>query len=285
MSRRFENVTILGVGLLGGSLGLALKARGMAGIIRGVGHRQASVDKALAVGAIDAGYLDVRDAARDAELVVICTPSALVPRMLDDLVLICPRDAVVTDVASTKGFICNLAQVTWPAPRRFIGSHPMTGSEKSGPEYASADLYAGCVTMVEADNGHAPDARAAVLDLWGGVGARVVEVAPEVHDAIVARTSHVPHILAAAVASVAAKQWDIQALVGPGFRDFTRIAGSRPEIWRDNCLTNREAILAALQETAAAVEAFRCALEQGREPALEAFFRAGQSARGEVLGQ
>jgi prephenate dehydrogenase len=285
MNRNFEVATIIGVGLLGGSLGLALKARAMAATVRGVGHRPSSLDKAQAVGAVDAVFLDAREAARGADLIVICTPAAVVPRMLDEVRTVCGPRTVVTDVASTKARICAHARQTWPTPRRFVGSHPMAGSEKYGPEHADPDLYEGCIVAVEQDDLLDAAARQTVMDLWRGVGADVVEMAPETHDALVARTSHIPHILAACLAVVAARQGAVRPLVGQGFRDVTRIAASRPEIWRDICLTNRDAILEGLAELGAEVEEVRRAVLEGHGDRLEAFFRAGQAARREVLGE
>jgi prephenate dehydrogenase len=290
MNRRFDIVTILGVGLLGGSLGLALKTRHMAGVIRGAGHRQTSLDTAVSVGAVDETYLDPIEAVRGADLIVVCTPAALVPQMLDTVRDACAARAAVTDVASTKASICAHVRATWPHPLRFVGSHPMAGSEKFGPEHAASDLYAGCVTILAAEDAAAedavdPDARQAVADLWTGVGASVVEMPPVLHDAVVARTSHIPHILAACVALLAARQPDVRPLVGQGFRDVTRIAASRPEIWRDICLTNRDAILAGLDEVAVEVEAVRRAIADDRAEVVERFFRAGREARREVLGE
>jgi len=202
---------------------------------------------------------------------------------------VCPPHAVVTDVASTKAEICGHAKATWPKPQRFIGSHPMAGSEKFGPEHADANLYQGHAVIVETGDHLDAQARQIVLDMWIGVGARIVELDPRAHDGVVARTSHIPHIVAACAARLAMQENDphrdsVPHLIGQGFRDVTRIAASRPEIWRDICLTNREAILEGLDDMLEELTAVREAIADRDAEILELYFRAGQEARREALG-
>lgn len=285
----FQTVTIIGAGLLGASLGLALKARGMAACVRGVGRRQSSLDSARAVGAIDEAFLDPVPALSDADLVVICVPAAQVPDMMDTVRMECPVRTLVTDVASTKAAVCRHAALTWPKPRRFVGSHPMAGSEKSGPEHAVASLYAGHTVIVEKGDDLDHEAHDAVCALWRALGARVVEMQPELHDHLVARTSHLPHVVASCLAAVAANanatHDEVLAVVGQGFRDTTRIAGSRPDVWRDICLTNRAAILEALEETIADLQGVRMALAGDDAAALETFFEKGRAARRHMVSE
>ena len=285
MNSRFGTVTIVGVGLLGGSLGLALKDRGLANRVRGVGRRQEVIDTALGLNAIDEGTLDLPGAMKGADLVVLCTPAALVPQQLDIVRTRIARHVVVTDVASTKAEICAHARTNWSEPYRFVGSHPMAGSEKYGPEHATPHLYDGCVTIVEPKDNHAEDAYDTVCALWRSVGSRVVEIPPNLHDGIVARTSHIPHIVAALVAELAAGSGDVKDLVGKGFRDVTRIAEGRSEVWRDICLTNRDAIAAGLREFGEQARAVCELIEQGKAAELDAFFQSAQSARRKALGE
>lgn len=275
----FETVTIVGVGLLGGSLGLALKERGLAGTIRGVGRRQSSLDQALARGAIDEAHTHVANAAMGADLIVLCGPAASVPEHLDLIRMVCGRSTVVTDVASTKADICAHAKVAWAEPYRFVGSHPMAGSEKFGPEHADAKLFEGSACLVEAMSDHAADAHEAVVKLWEAVGARVVQMNPEQHDAIVARTSHVPHIAAAALAQLLGEAPDSAAFIGNGFRDTTRLAEGRAELWRDICLTNAGAIDEALKTLIEQLQGVSSSVAKGDADALDAFFEAGREAR------
>ncbi len=284
MTPPFPNVAIVGVGLLGASLGLALKARGLAGQVMGIGRRESSLAVALDRGAIDQYATDLA-AAVAADLVVVATPAA---KVIDQLDALRPRlrpDTVVTDVASTKAAICAHARKTWTAPRRFVGSHPMAGSEKFGPEHGDAKLYEDSVCLMEAGPGVAPEARAQVRALWSGVGARVVDIEPRVHDALLARTSHLPHVLAAAIATLSARSGNVRDVVGNGFRDTTRIAAGRPEVWRDISLTNREALLDAVEEMQLYLKTFHEALARNDGEALEQFFEDGRAAREEALGE
>jgi len=278
MGFKVEKAAIIGVGLLGASLGLDLKARGLAGHVVGIGRRMASLEVALEKRAIDTASLDVKDVA-GADLVVIATPAALVVPTLDAIRPVVGPSCVVTDVASTKGAICRHAAATWPAPRRFIGSHPMAGAETFGPAYGRAGFYEDSVCLVETGTGQDESAREVVCTLWHRLGARVVDVAPDRHDAILAKTSHLPHILAAAMASVAGEEGDLKTFIGNGFRDFTRIAASSPEVWRDIVLTNRDALLESMEVLNRELDAFRVALENEDGAALEALFASGRAAR------
>ncbi|HRK33214.1 MAG TPA: prephenate dehydrogenase [Candidatus Hydrogenedentes bacterium] len=284
MSSGFGKVTLVGVGLLGGSLGLALKQRGLAETITGVGRRQEVIDAALAIGAIDAGTQSLESAIRGADLIVLCTPAALILQQLDTVRARVAPHVVVTDVGSTKAEICAHARSNWSKPLRFVGSHPMAGSEKFGPEHATATLYEGCVTIVEPNDDHAVDAHDTVCALWRAVGARVILVPPQLHDDIVARTSHIPHVIAALLAELASASGNVTDFTGKGFRDATRIAAGRPELWRDICLTNRAAIADGLREFGERVDSVRRLVEQGDAEALEQFFRSAQDARRKVLG-
>ncbi len=283
MNDSFGTVTLIGVGLLGGSIGLALKERGLATRIRGVGHRQSSLDTALDLGAIDEAYLDVAEAMPDTDLVIIATPAALVLTYLDTILPLCGPDTLVTDVASTKGEIAVHASATWPTPRRFVGAHPMAGSEKFGPEHATADLYEGAVTFLEQSEDVDPQARERLKVFWESLGCEVVDVKPMVHDALVARTSHVPHITASALSLCADLQEDMTPFVGGGFRDATRIAEGRAEIWRDIALTNAVAIRAGLGDVIAELLGVVEMLDGEDGDALDAFFTKGAEARRNIL--
>lgn len=283
MSFVFEKVAIVGAGLLGASLGLALRERGLARRISGVGRRTASLEKAKEVGAIDEGTLSLEKGVRGAELVVICTPAASVPDYLDALQGLGGGDWTITDVASTKSRICAHAAELWPADRPFVGSHPMAGSEKYGPEHADAGLYEGSVTFVESEPSLPPGAVECVNRLWSSVGSTVVATDMSLHDALVAKTSHMPHILSTLVAELCLGETSLAGFVGAGFRDTTRIAAGRPEIWRDICLTNDAAILGELDKAIERLKAIRDALRAGDGAALEAFFQRGRDARQAAL--
>ena len=284
MTDRFEGVTIVGVGLLGASLGLALKARGMVSRVTGVGRRLSSLEIALNRGAVDEITTDVCAGVAGADVVVIATPARLVIPMLDEALAASPAGALIVDVASTKGAICAHARQACPAPRRFVGCHPMAGAETFGPENGRSDFYEKSVCLIEKDGGIDPAARARACVLWEGVGARVVDVDVLTHDAVLARTSHAPHVTAAALALTAAEFGAGKEMVGNGFKDATRIAASRPEIWRDICLENREALAETLADIRSRLQQFESLLAEGDEQGIEAFFEGGADARKRVLG-
>ena len=279
MNPLFNRVTIVGVGLLGASLGLALKARGLAGRVIGVGHRQISIDTALHTGAVDEAFLELPPALKDTDLVVLATPAALVIPKLNEIRPLINPETLVTDVASTKAAICEHAKNTWPTPRRFIGSHPMAGSERFGPEHGDKDFYVGAVTLVEKNDGLDAAAHDAIRELWRAVGASIIDIDPVEHDALLARTSHLPHIVSSVLATLAVRQGDIRSVIGNGFRDMTRIAGSRPELWRDICLTNRPAILDALAELEQDLQQFSKALRDEDDTLIFELFQQGKTAR------
>ncbi len=283
MAQSFDTVTVIGVGLLGACVGLGLKSRKLAKTVRGVGRQMESLARAQERGAIDEAHLDAKQAVRGVDLVVICTPAALVSRYLDDLVDSCGETTVLTDVASTKETICTHARELWPETRRFVGSHPMAGSEKYGPDHADGDLYEGAVTFVEKRDGIAQDAHEAVLDLWRSLGSTPVVMEPRIHDRMIASTSQVPHIVSASLAKLACRDRDIGPYVGNGFRDTTRIAEGRPEIWRDIALTNGPAIQRALDAIIDDLRDVSKAVATGNGQVLEDFFEAGRNARRKVL--
>jgi len=279
----FRKAAIVGVGLLGASLGLALRARGLAAEVHGAGRREASLQEALKIRAIDSAHLDVRAAAQGADLVVLCTPSALIVEKLREVLPHVAHDAVVTDVGSTKSLVCSGAAEVCPRPMRFVGSHPIAGSEKFGPEHGSARLYDGrwCIVTPQADQ--APEALDRVRALWEALGMKLYECSPEEHDRIIARTSHVPHVLAACAAEVAAEASPPEPFIGSGFRDTSRVADGRPEIWRDICMTNRPAIEDGLDAAIAHLEQARQLVRDGDAEGLHALFAAGHAARQKVL--
>lgn len=278
MNQHFSTLTIIGVGLLGGSLGLAAKQRRLVDRVLGVGRRKESIAQALAAGAIDEAFTDPTEPLTRSDLVVICTPASQVIDFLDAALEFAAPGAVVTDVASTKSEVCKHAHATWPSPRRFVGAHPMAGSEKYGPEHADAALYEDAVCFLEQGDGIAADAYAALEQFWTALGSRVVPVDPETHDRLVARTSHIPHIAASALTPLVDGR-DATPFIGSGFRDTTRVAEGRPEVWRDIALTNRAAIEAGLDEFIGTLERFRNDLKADDAEAVEAFFARGRDAR------
>lgn len=280
---RFGKVAIIGVGLLGGSLGLALKKRGQAEHILGIGRRERSVEAAQRMGLIDQKSLSLDDCS-GTDLAVLCTPAASVPAQLETLAALDNPPKAITDVASTKAAICAAARGLFPAATPFVGCHPMAGSEKAGPEHADAALYEGRVCFIEPRGKHAPASYTAVEALWQSLGARLVPIEPLEHDRLLALSSHMPHVAAAAVARCVAEQRGCPEAFGAGFRDTTRVAEGPAEVWRDICLSNSAAVGDVLDALIAEMTLVRKLVAEQDGPLLARYFEGAREARRRVLG-
>jgi prephenate dehydrogenase len=247
---RFDKVALVGVGLLGGSLGMALRARRMAAHVAGLVRRDASIRECIERGAVDSASTSMADVVSDADVVVLCTPVGDMPAMARAIASCLAPRAVITDVGSVKGSVMREVAPLLPQGR-FVGSHPMAGSEQAGVGAARADLFDGARCAVTPSAESLPGVTDSVEGLWRGVGAEVMRMSPELHDAWVARASHLPHVLASVLAHDVldpSRDADVRRLCATGFRDTTRIASGHPGMWRDILLSNRAAILEALAE-------------------------------------
>lgn len=275
----FGTVAIVGVGLIGGSLGMALKGRRLAHRVIGIGRNPERLDKAVALGAIDAGMTDLARGVAEADVVVLCTTVGHIVETLPGVLKAVKPGAVVTDVGSTKGAIARQA-AGFPF---FVGGHPMAGSEQAGVEAATPLLFEEATWAVTPTEGSDPGAVRTVERLAREVGATTLTLSPEAHDSMLAVTSHLPHVLASSLMRQASAAQRIhpqtQRLTAGSFADATRVAASPPEIWRDVCLTNREALLAALKGFQAELDALEAAVEAGDAAQIEAFFAAGAEAK------
>ena len=275
-------LTILGVGLLGGSVGLAAKARGVTLTVCGVGRDVRNLERARAAGAIDTFAVDVTEAVADADIVVVCTP---VDRIAADVLAVAkaaPPQCLITDVGSTKGNILReLAGKLSADGPTFIAAHPLAGSEKRGSANASADLFVDrlVITTPEADTDG--EAIAAVEHFWRSLGARVLRMTPEEHDSALAFTSHLPHAVASALAGVT--DIGLLNLTAGGFRDSTRIAAGDPELWAAIFEANAPAVLGALDEYLLRMQDFRTILGRGDRVALIRWLAEGKRVR-DALG-
>jgi prephenate dehydrogenase len=240
-----RRLSILGVGLLGGSIGLAWKAISSSCEIVGYGHREDSLRRAMEMGAVDKITQDPTEAVQDADLVILCTPVGLFADILTRIGPALAAGSTVTDVGSTKRSVVRLAAERLPASAHFVGSHPMAGSEKRGVEYARADLFRGAVCIVTPGQTTGAAGLERVTDFWKQLGMRVTQLAPDEHDRLVADISHVPHAVAAAL--VAMQSDAALALAGRGFLDATRIAGGDGGLWRDILVDNRDNVRGGIE--------------------------------------
>jgi prephenate dehydrogenase len=279
---QFRRVAIVGLGLLGGSLGLALKKAGFKGRVVGYARRDETRQQALSAGAIDEDFSDVNKAVHGADLVILATPVAAI---LDHLPRLHPHvspEALVTDVGSTKRRICALAAECYTQGPLFLGGHPMAGKERSGLENADAGLFANAryvLTPIRPEDLNDPRAQA-FRALVTAIGARPLATDPVTHDRAVAYLSHLPQLLSSGLASLIDEKGVAENLIldvaASGFRDVTRLADSPYSVWRDICLTNTENIQLALDALIQKLESIKAHLSD-RE--LEREFEAAHKLR------
>ena len=276
-----RTIAIVGVGLLGGSAALAAKAHDPRIKVAGVGRRQASLDAALAVGAIDTAHFDAAEAVAGADLVILATPVGAFPQHLQAMAPALGPDTVVTDVGSTKGSVVRSALRALGTTGQFVGSHPMAGSELKGVAYSRADLFSGATCIVTPTAETPPHVVARVEAFWRMLGMRTVRMTPSAHDRAVARISHLPHALAGLLMLLPSKaDLDIAAT---GFRDATRLAGGDPEMWRDIFLTNRVAVLGELEKFAHLLVELRDMIDNRDADGIEKLLTAAKTRRDNTI--
>lgn len=260
----YETVAIVGVGLIGGSIGLALRERKLAREVVGVGRREERLQAAEQAGVIDRGTTDLADGVGQAEVVVVCTPVDQIVDLLIQSAAVCPPTALITDAGSTKEVIVSAVDVALAGRRsgpRFVGSHPLAGDHRTGHEHARADLFDGRAVVVTPTDATPRPAVVEANGFWQSLGAKVIRMSPGEHDAALAATSHVPHLVAAAVAAATPKE--LLPLAASGWRDTTRVAGGDPELWRAIFATNRQHVVEALDRVIAELEDLRKAVDEG----------------------
>lgn len=280
-----NSLTIVGVGLIGGSIGLAARARGVAREVVGIGSRPATLETALSLGAITRIATDLADAVAQADLVVVCAPVDHIAEQVRLVAAQCRPGTLITDAGSTKaGIVAELQQAArdpgWPNFVHFVGSHPLAGNEKRGPEHASAELFAGRYVVVTPTADTLPVDLKRVSEFWSALSARVVQMPAEEHDAALALTSHLPHLVASAIAGATPERY--VTLTAGGWQDTTRIAAGDPRLWRQIMLANRDNLLAALDGFEHLLAQWRQALEAADAPALERLLSEAKRIRDAV---
>jgi prephenate dehydrogenase len=277
-------LVVVGVGLIGGSFAAALRRAGAVREVVGLGRTRAALGRAQALGLIDVACEDAAEALRGADLVMLAMPVGATKAALERIAPHLGPETVVTDAGSTKSDVVAAARaVLGPAFTRFVPGHPIAGAEKSGADAAFADLFQGRKAILTPVAGTSADAVSAVRAAWVACGADVREMPADAHDAIFAAVSHLPHLLAYALVHDVASRPEAATLfdfAASGFRDFTRIASSHPEMWRDICVANRAALSHELARYRAALDAMQRLVDSGDGPALEALFQDAREARG-----
>ncbi|MDG2045873.1 MAG: prephenate dehydrogenase/arogenate dehydrogenase family protein [Halioglobus sp.] len=288
MTYASDNVVIVGLGLIGGSLARALRISGFSQRFIGYGHREASLKRGVELGVIDEFTLDLDEAIERADIVVVCTPTLTTVQMLEKIL---PRlrgrgrGPVVTDVASVKGNLRNAAiGIAGVMPPQLVLGHPIAGSERSGVSASDGELFVNHRVILTPDAANDPAAVELVRAMWRSAGADVVDMTVEQHDAVLASTSHLPHVLAYTLVDALASadnSGDIFRSAAGGFRDFTRIASSDPAMWRDIAIANKSALLDSIDLFSNHLAQLRQAVQDEKADELFNTFDRAKQARNE----
>lgn len=279
----FNNVTIIGVGLIGGSLAKALKAGRLAGAITGTGRSRESLEQALKLGVIDRIDESHTHAVSDADLVVLASPVGTFEQVVREIGPRMKSGAILTDVGSVKGDLVRVIEKILPSGISYVPGHPIAGKEKFGVAEASESLFCGAKCILTPTQ--KTDARALemVKSLWTAAGAQVLLMDADIHDRVFAAVSHVPHVAAYAMVNTVAElntgSENYIDFSGAGFRDFTRIAASSPGIWKDICLMNRRNIIEIIERYEVSLGKLKRAINAGDGALLEKLFRDASDAR------
>ena len=277
---RIDKIAIVGVGLIGGSIGLAVQQRNISRNVVGIGRRRSSLGTARRLGCVTGTTTNLESGVADADLVVICTPVETVADLATRVAEASPANTVITDAGSTKASIVEAIEKSSAACAKFVGSHPLAGSDKTGPSHARNDLYQDRVCVVTPTKKTDEKSRKSVTSFWNSLGSRVVEMSPKSHDSALAATSHLPHLIAAALAGAIDEQhFD---LVGGGWRDTTRIAAGDVELWRQILSDNAAHTLKALDKFEKLLAAYRRALERNDQCRLAELLSQGKDRRDAV---
>ncbi len=279
----FERLTIVGVGLIGGSLARAVRQRGLAGYITGMGRGEENLKKALELGVIDDIAHSIPEGISSADLIVLATPVCTIPPLLKAIAPFLRPGAIVTDVGSVKGPIVEAADRVYGPHNPFVGGHPIAGTEHSGVEASFPSLFEKRKCILTPSPTTNTNALETIKLLWTEVGADVVTMEVVEHDMIMGVVSHLPHIVAYALVNtvdrVDRSVQNVYGFTAGGFKDFTRIASSHPEMWRDICLMNREMILEAIDHFSSCLSEMRTFVEQRDAEGLTKAFLNARNAR------
>ncbi|MBM4227357.1 MAG: prephenate dehydrogenase/arogenate dehydrogenase family protein [Gammaproteobacteria bacterium] len=283
-----QRLAIIGVGLIGGSLAAALRQRGLVREVVGCGRDARNLQQGVAMGVLDHYTHDAAEAAAGADMVVVAVTLGATRGILERIAPVLHPASIVTDVGSTKaGVVAAAREALDKHFPHFVPGHPIAGGERSGVEASNPDLYERHRIILTPVEETAPAALTAVRDMWAATGAEVVDMSPLHHDEILAATSHLPHMLAYALVDCLAGLGDGEGAIldyaAGGFRDFTRIASSNPEMWRDIALENREALEGLCARFETTFHDLRLAIARGDGPAMEALFTHAKQVRDAYL--
>ncbi len=286
MSEKIINkLCIIGVGLIGGSLARALKKAGVVGEVVGAGRDVAHLEKAKSLGVIDSFDTNIALAVKGCDMVVVAVPLGAMQSVFEKMAPVITNDMVITDVGSAKESVIKAAKAAFEIlPKSFVPGHPIAGTEKSGVEASFPELYENRRVIITPLETSSSDAISKVRSMWQACGADVVETTIEHHDEVLAATSHLPHMLAFSLVDTLAKmdsKNEIFDFAAGGFRDFTRIASSDPDMWRDICLANGDALVGMIKRFSDDLQLLSKAIEKNDSAYLEETFSRAKKARDE----
>lgn len=276
MAPRFKQATIVGVGLIGGSLGMVLKRQALAGCVVGIGRRVENLKAAVELGALDRFVVDAKEGVKDSDLIILATPVDSYARQLREWGAALGAGTVVSDVGSVKGALVQRTEDLMPSGVHFVAAHPIAGKEKTGVAAASPDLFRGARCIVTPTQRSHPQAVQTVCELWEAAGSTVISMDPFLHDLVLGAVSHLPHVAAfsliTALGDIQQRMTpdvDLMTYGGGGLRDTTRIAASSAEMWRDICLWNRDNLVGMIETYERHLAHFKRLIQAGDGPGLE----------------
>ena len=279
--KQWDTVAIVGVGLIGGSIGMTLRQKNLAKNVIGIGRRQVTLRVARRVGAVTHTTIDLNRGVAEAELVIVCTPVGRIVDHVRQAAQHCPERILITDAGSTKQSIVEALDGGLGHGCRFLGSHPLAGSEKAGAAHASADLFEGRLAILTPTKNTRAEDFDLLEEFWRSLGSVVVQMTPEEHDQAMALTSHLPHVAAAALALTLPEKYF--RFSGPGMLDTTRVAAGDPELWRQILALNRENVLMALELFGAKLTALHAAIRDNNQDEITRFLTLAKKNR-DALG-
>ncbi|MFC1667372.1 prephenate dehydrogenase [Candidatus Omnitrophota bacterium] len=277
----FKRVTIIGLGLIGGSLGLAIKEKRIAKEVVGISRRPSTIRRALSLGVVDSATLDIKNGIKGSELVILSTPVLKIigiAKLASDFL---SKGAILTDAGSTKKDIVKSIENILPDNVDFVGSHPLAGSEKSGVIYADKDLFKSAYCILTKTNNTDLKALAKIKRFWCELGMKVEVMTPERHDRVISRLSHLPHAVSVGLSNACGKKG--LYLAAGGFKDTARIASGSPELWRDIFITNKTNVARDIKSFKKELSKIETALKKSDDRELLKLFKKAKLIRDSIL--
>jgi prephenate dehydrogenase len=284
----FQQITILGIGLIGASLAYSCRQRKVAAKIVGFGRSADNLKKAQEKNIIDSGSTDLKTAVEGSDLIILCTPVGVLAERIREMIPFLQKGCIITDAGSVKGPLVEEIDALMPDTVRYVGAHPIAGGEQSGLEAAHAELLTGAKCIITPTANTQAEALQRVTEFWAEVGMQIITMDAHEHDTVFGALSHLPHVVAYAlmntVANVkTASHGDILSMSGGGLKDITRIASSDPVMWRDICLKNKLPVVTLINQFQSALENIKTLIEQDQAEALQETFADANVHRGKLV--